>query len=116
MGESKEIQRKQEEGTEVDAGRIDSDASAHKSRPDGVAFIDDAATEPCEDESTIAGEEVDDDGSSMEEDSDDGGEGGWPIDEHDFLPPIVPGDEDEDEEDLDWGVENEDWELADGGG
>jgi hypothetical protein len=75
------------------------EAPAH--RPDGKGYIDDAA-EPCDNDS---------EGSSVEESLDSADErshGGWPEDDE------LPEDEEEDEED--WGVENEDWELADGGG
>lgn len=71
-------------------------------RPDGKGYIDEQATE--------YGSEHD--GSSVEEslDSDDErSHGGWPEEE------VAVGEDEEDEEDLDWGVENEDWELADGG-
>lgn len=77
-----------------------------KRRAEDVGYIDDAATE-------FDGETVNDDGSSVEEESD-VEEGGWPLEESEFLGPFVAPEE-EDEEDLDWGVENEDWELADGG-
>lgn len=78
-------------------------------RQDGMGYIDDAATEL--DASTVA----DDDGSSIEEDSDDESRG-FPLEEADFIEgSLLPDEEEENEEDLDWGVENEDWELADGG-
>lgn len=69
-------------------------------RPDGKGYIDDAETEPCDDS----------EGSSVEESLDSADErshGGWPEDE-------APR-SDEEEYDDDWDVENEDWELADGG-
>ncbi|CAK9784590.1 RIO1-domain-containing protein [Cutaneotrichosporon oleaginosum] len=72
-------------------------AEAPALRPDGKGYIDDAATELCDDS----------EGSSVEESLDSADErshGGWPEAEE-------PQSEEEDE---DWGVENEDWELADG--
>lgn len=73
-------------------------------RPDGKGYID----EPTE------GEECDSDGggSSVVESLDSADErshGGWPEDM------AVDYDDDEDDNVVDWDVENEDWELADGG-
>lgn len=73
-------------------------------RPDGKGYIDELATEAASEH----------DGSSVEESLDSADErshGGWPEEED----AVVGEEELEDEEDLDWGVENEDWELADGG-
>lgn len=75
------------------------EAPAH--RPDGKGYIDDA-------DSQLAAES---EGSSVEESLDSADErshGGWPEEDGANF-------DNDDEDDVDWDVENEDWELADGG-
>lgn len=83
-----------------------------ETRADGKAYIDDDGA-PCDDDKDA---EVDD-GSSVEMESSDDERlnvnGGWPEDPNDFD--RVAYEELDEDAQLDWGVEDEDWELADGG-
>lgn len=85
-------------------------------RDDGVGYIDEPA--PCESETEdleVNEDDGEDDGSSIVESTESGDEvrdpsGGWPEEEE-----VVEVEGDDEDDMLEWGVEDEDWELADGG-
>ncbi|KAL1413105.1 Serine/threonine-protein kinase rio1 [Vanrija albida] len=84
-------------------------------RPDGRGYIDDA---DAGDDVTEAGADADDlsDGSSVEEEDteDERSHGGWPLEAEAAEAGEAGAEELSDDEMLEWGVEDEDWELADG--
>lgn len=81
---------------------------------DGKGYIDEVATEEVDPVTEVAAAELsDDDGSSVTEDSEAGSD--FHFRDEDEYKVAAAAEGEEDEEDLmEWGVEDEDWELADG--
>lgn len=84
-----------------------------ESRPDGKGYIDDASVEALPGNDDQDDDDASGDGSSVEEDrtDDERVHGGW----NDGEPGFYNEEAFDDGDELDWGVEDEDWELADGG-